>query len=223
MKCMILLGSPGSGRSTLGRIVAKRWDLPLLSTGQLLRLSAERVGPVARAVRQTMDNGRLVSDEMVNHLIIAELGKPECVNGFVLDGFPRTVAQANFLAEYLDRAGSGTPLVLQLSLTPETAARRLKSRLQCVGCGRVYNSELWPSGHPGYCDDDGMPLVKRSDDEDESIANSLKEYAETAVPIVQFYAAGNYHQLDANLPPGGLLEAVERIVDGAELAQAAVA
>ena len=116
---MILLGSPGSGRSTLGRIVAKRWDLPLISAGSLLRTSAERIGPVARTIRQTMDSGNLVSDEMVNHLMIAELGGPQCADGFVLDGFPRTLVQAHFLDEYLRRTGGGEPLVLQLNITRE--------------------------------------------------------------------------------------------------------
>src|ERR1700684_4080563 len=109
MRFMILLCSPGSGRSTLGRILARRWGLPLISTGDLLRAAAERVGPVARAIRQTMDSGNLVSDDMVNHLMISELGNPDCADGFVLDGFPRTLAQASFLDEYLRRTGAGEP------------------------------------------------------------------------------------------------------------------
>jgi len=220
---MILLGSPGSGRSTLGRIVAKRWDLPLISTGELLRSAAERVGPVARAIRHTMDGGNLVSDEMVNHLMISELGRPECCEGCALDGFPRTVAQARFLDAYLQRIGAAKPLVLQLNVTPEVATERLTSRLQCVGCGRVYNGKSWPSGHPGYCDDDGMPLVKRSDDQQHSIATSLQRYAETATPVLSHYASGNFHALNANLAPGTLLEIVEDIVKKTESASAAVA
>jgi adenylate kinase len=220
---MILLGSPGSGRTTLGRILAKRWDLPLISAGDLLRLSAERIGPVARTIRQTMDSGNLVSDEMVNHLMIAELGSAKCADGFVLDGFPRTLAQAQFLDDYLRRTGAGKPLVLQLSVAPELAIERLKSRLQCVGCGRVYNSKLWPSGHPGYCDDDGMPLVKRSDDQEYSIATSLQRYAETAILVMGHYKNANYHALDATLAPGSLLEIVEGVVAKTESARAAVA
>lgn len=209
---MILLGSPGSGRSTLGRILAKRWDLPLITTGDLLRSAAERIGPVARAIRRTIDSGNLVSDEMVNHLMITEMASPDCGNGFVLDGFPRTLAQAHFLDEYLRKVGATEPLVLQLNVSPQVAAERLKSRLQCVGCGRVYNSKLWPSGHPGYCDDDGMPLVQRSDDREDSIAMSLLRYAETAKPVVTHYKNGNYHELDAAFAPGGLLEMVEEVV-----------
>ncbi len=207
----------------MGRIVAKRWDLPLISTGELLRAAANRVGPVARAIRHTMDGGNLVSDEMVNHLMISELVRAECFDGFVLDGFPRTVAQARFLEDYLRRMGSPKPLVLQLNVTPEVANERLTSRLQCVGCGRVYNSKLWPSGHPGYCDDDGMPLVQRSDDQQHSITNSLKRYGETAAPVLAYYADSNFHALDAKLAPGSLLEIVEEIVAGTESVRAAVA
>ncbi len=223
MKCMMLLGSPGSGRSTLGRILAKRWDLALISTGDLLRESAEKIGPVARALKQTLDSGNLVSDEMVNHLILAELAKPDCGSGFVLDGFPRTVEQAVFLDEYLRRIGNVETYVLHLRLTPETARERLKSRLQCVGCGRVYNSQLWSSGHPGYCDDDGMPLVRRTDDHEDSVATSLERYAATVAPVVAHYRQADYHELDANLAPGRLLEAVEDLVDvecGARVAMA---
>ncbi len=214
--CMILLGSPGSGRSTLGRILAKRWDLPLISAGELLRSSAERIGPVARAIRQTIESGNLVSDEMVNHLMISQMVSPECADGFVLDGFPRTVAQAQFLDGFLRKVGAGQPLVLQLNVSPEMAAERVKSRLQCVGCGRVYNSKLWPSGHPGYCDDDGMPLVRRSDDREDAITTSLRRYAETAGPVLDHYKHGNYCQLDAALTPGGLLDMVEGVVESKE-------
>jgi len=220
---MILLGSPGSGRSTLGRILAKRWDLQLISTGDLLRSSAERIGPVARAVRQTMESGNLVSDEMVNHIMIAELGSPHCADGFVLDGFPRTLAQALFLDEYLRRAGEIAPLLLQLVITAALATERLKSRIQCVGCGRVYNSKLWAPSHPGYCDDDGMPLVQRFDDHEPSIANSLRRYAETATPVLAHYKNRKCHELDAGLAPGSLLELVESILDQKESARSAVA
>jgi adenylate kinase len=223
MKGIVLLGSPGSGRSTLGRILARRWDIVLISTGDLLRSSAEKIGPVARAIRHTMGSGNLVSDEMVNHLIVSRLGSPECAEGFVLDGFPRTVAQAHFLDELLRKSGAGEPLVLQLNMPPELATERLQSRLQCVGCGRVYNSKLWPSMQQGYCDDDGMPLVKRTDDEKEPIATSLQRYRETAGPVIEHYRNAAYYILDAMLPPGGLLEVVEGIIGAKEAARYAVA
>ena len=223
MTCIILLGSPGSGRSTLGRILAKRWDVPLISTGHLLRLSADRIGPVARAIRQTMDSGNLVSDEMVNHLLVDEMAGPDCADGFVLDGYPRNAAQAQFLDDYVRKTGLGAPLVLKLNVAPSVAVERLQARLQCVGCGRVYNSKLWPSGHPGYCDDDGMPLVKRSDDQQESIATSLRRYAETAAPVVEHYRNAEYYELDAAMPPGSLLEAVEGVVEAKDSVRFAVA
>ncbi len=178
---------------------------------------------MARAIRHTMDNGNLVSDEMVNHLMIAELGSPECMDGFVIDGFPRTVAQASFLDEYLRRAGKDEPLVLLLKITPEQAAERLKARLQCLGCGRIYNSKFWPSGHPGYCDDDGMPLVQRSDDQQHSIATSIERFAETSAPVLDHYAGRNYHELNGDLAPGSLLEIVEDLLQKRDSAQGAVA
>jgi adenylate kinase len=141
----------------------------------------------------------------------------------VLDGFPRTAAQAKFLDEYLRKAGAGQPLVLQLNVSADVAMDRLKSRLQCVGCGRVYNSKFWPSGHPGYCDDDGMPLVKRSDDQEHSIRTSLLRYAETAAPVVEHYKGTRYHELDAVMTPGRLLETVEEVMDRNPAARSAVA
>jgi adenylate kinase len=223
MKGIVLLGSPGSGRSTLGRILARRWNIVLISTGELLRSTAEKIGPVARAIRHTMDGGNLVSDEMVNHLMVSQLGSPDCAEGFVLDGFPRTVAQAHFLDEHLRKSGAGEPLVLQLNVPAEVATERLQSRLRCVGCGRVYNSKLWPSMQQGYCDDDGMPLVKRTDDEKEPLATSLRRYRETAGPVIEHYRNAAYYTLDAALPPGGLLEIVEAIIAARETARYAVA
>ncbi len=220
---MILLGSPGSGRSTLGRILAKRWDLPLIASGDLLRESAERIGPVARSIRQTMDGGNLVSDEMVNHLMMAELSNPVCGDGFVLDGFPRTLGQAQLLDDYLRRRGAEEPLVMHLDLPLEAAAERLQWRLHCVGCGRVYNSKLWPSGYPGYCDDDGMPLVQRTDDTETSIARSLHQYSEMAAPVLDYYKDRHFRKLDASTTPGSLLETVETLIDAKESARSAVA
>jgi adenylate kinase len=223
MLAIVLFGSPGSGRSTLGRVLSKRWDIPLISTGDLLRSSAEKIGPVARAIRYTMDGGNLVSDEMVNHLMVSELARPECADGFVLDGFPRTLAQAHFLDEYMRKTATGEPLVLQLTIVSEVATERLKSRLHCVGCGRVYNSKLWPPVHPGYCDDDGMPIVKRTDDREQSIATSLERYSETATPVIQHYKGSWYHELNAELTPGTLLEIVEGIVGDNDTIRFAVA
>ena len=220
---MILLGSPGSGRSTLGRILGKRWDVPVIASGDLLRESAEKVGPLPRAIRQTMDSGNLVSDEMVNHLMSAELAKPTYQDGFVLDGFPRTLGQARFLDEYLRRSGVEEPLVMQLDLPTKTAVERLQSRLRCIGCGRVYNSRLWPSGHPGYCDDDGMPLVQRTDDTETSIARSLQQYGETMAPVLEHYKNRNFFKLDASATPGSLLESVEALMDAKECVRSAVA
>jgi adenylate kinase len=193
----------------LGRILAKRWDLPLISAGDLLRTAAERIGPVARTIRQTIESGNLVSDEMVTHTMIAELGSAQCAAGFVLDGFPRTLPQARFLDEYLLRARANEPLVLQLQIAPELAAERLASRLQCVGCGRVYNIKLWPSSHPGYCDDDGLPLVRRLDDRESSVTTGLQRYTEAAAPLQAHYRDRHFHVHDASLPPGNLLEIVE--------------
>ena len=212
MLSIILLGSPGSGRSTLGRILSRRWDIPLICTGDLLRSAAEKIGPVAKAIRHTINGGNLVSDEIVNHLLASELGSPDCADGFVLDGFPRTAAQAQFLSDVLPRIGASDPMVLQLNVSPEIAMEWIQSRVQCVGCGRAYNSKLWPSGHPGYCDDDGMPLVKRTDDVERSIATSLRRYAETAASVIAHYRNANYHVLDAGSAPGTLLETVEGVV-----------
>lgn len=204
---VILLGAPGSGKGTQARLLKACLGVPHLSTGDMLR---ERIGRgEAGDVAQVVRSGALVSDDVVNRMVDRRLEEPDARDGFVLDGYPRTMAQAEHLAGRLE-AGGSAPVVIYLLLDYNVLISRLSGRRHCPCCGALYNVNDAPPSRPGYCDLDGCVLATREDDTEPVIRRRLEAYEKQTRPLVGFFRErGWLCEIDAgDLRPEALFEKV---------------
>lgn len=206
-RLLILLGPPGAGKGTQARAISTEFGIPHVSTGDILREAARNGTSLGLAAKAKMDRGELVPDEVVCSIVEERISKPDCRDGVILDGFPRTLGQARFLDEYLHQNGSGDPLVLNLQLEPELVVKRLTGRRVCPKCGEIYNLYLDPPGKDGVCDKDGGLLIQRQDDNEETIRQRLVAYEHETVPLIDYYRRKNVlHDVDGSGDPEAISE-----------------
>jgi adenylate kinase len=184
---LIFLGPPGAGKGTQAQRLSKRFGIPQLSTGDILRRAVAEGTPLGKKAKALMDAGQLVPDEIVNGIVDDALNKPEAQRGFLLDGFPRTVAQATALDEMLARRGRKIDYVLSLEVPVEVLVDRLSGRLTCPVDGAVYHLRTNPPKKPGVCDRDGTPLVQRPDDQPDAVRRRLAEYENKTALLKGYY------------------------------------
>lgn len=184
---MILIGPPGAGKGTQAQELARLFGVPHLSTGDMFRENIRRGTEVGQRAKAAMDRGDLVADEIVVGMVERRLTEPDCEPGFVLDGFPRTVAQAEALEGLLRRAGRAEPVAVEIQVEPSLLLRRLTGRRMCKVGGEIYNIYDRPPKTPGRCDRDGGELVQRDDDREEVIRERLAEYQQHTLPLVEYY------------------------------------
>lgn len=209
---ILLFGPPGSGKGTQSPLITRLLNIPAISTGEMLRAEVEAATPLGLQVQSTLAAGALVSDEMVNNIVVSRITRPDCVNGFLLDGYPRTVSQAHFLDAQLVTMGLRPPTIFHLATPKSVLIERISSRRQCPQCGRIYNLLFKPPLKPGVCDDDGTRLVRRSDDSVEVVSARLEAYDRQTAPIMIHYASGDYHSIPANRPPTEIFRDIEAVL-----------
>jgi adenylate kinase len=198
---IVLFGSPGSGKGTQAQLLQAHLGVPHISTGDMLREQLRQGAAVNSGVRQTMQSGSLVSDELVNRMVEERLNQPDAARGFILDGYPRTGAQAEFLRKMLERKGMHA-VVIHLALDYNVIIARLTGRRQCPRCGTLYNVVSNPPKVDGVCDKDGEPLVIREDDREFVIRERLEAYEKLSRPLIEYYRAqGRLHEVDASSDP----------------------
>lgn len=187
---IILLGAPGSGKGTQSQRLIERCHIPQISTGDLLRAAVAKGTALGLAAKVAMDCGQLVSDDIVLGMIRERLAEPDAARGFVLDGFPRNLAQAHALYELLGKLGQPLDAVVVLEVDPEELVRRIAGRRTCRHCGRVFNVLTSPPAPGETCPVTGGPhdLFQRPDDVESTVAERLKVYEEKTRPLVEFYA-----------------------------------
>lgn len=184
---LIFLGPSGAGKGTQARLLQEREGIPQISTGDMLRAAIAAETPLGRQARVYMDRGDLVPDDVMIVLVEDRLTQPDTQRGFVLDGFPRTLAQAEALEAALQRRGRKIEAVIYFDVSDETVVRRLTGRRVCRPAGHIYHLEYHPPKVPGRCDIDGSELYQREDDKPETVRRRLEVYRRQTEPLVEFY------------------------------------
>ena len=182
---LILLGAPGAGKGTQAEILCKKLGIPTISTGNILRAAIKDGTPTGLKAKSFIDSGALVPDEVIIGIVNERLAQPDCEKGYILDGVPRTIAQA----EALEKAGIGFDAVVSIEISEEEILRRMNGRRVCEACGSSYNVVSIPPRVEGICDNCGGKLIQRKDDTPETVRERLKVYHTETEPLVDFYAA----------------------------------
>ena len=204
---LVLLGPPGAGKGTQGVLLAERYGIPQISTGDILRDHVQRGTKLGIRARSFMDRGEYVPDDVVVSMVMDRLVDPDADKGFLLDGFPRTVAQAEALERALAEAGEPLTAVLKYSIGGDLAVRRLLGRMTCTSCGRTYHADFKPPAVDGICDVCGGTLERRADDDELTVRRRLAIYRAQASPLEMFYVERDIlYLVDADGPPDEVLE-----------------
>ncbi|MBX3393747.1 MAG: adenylate kinase [Phycisphaerae bacterium] len=184
---IVLLGPPGAGKGTQAAILARSAGLLHLSSGDILRAERRAQTDLGRKAQEFMDAGNLVPDDLILSMMMHHIGRPEASRGFLLDGFPRTVAQAQGLDVRLLRESRRLDAVICIDVEDEVVVRRLTGRWSCPNCARVYHMEFSPPGASGVCDECGQKLARRMDDEPSVVNERLRNYHELTKPLIAYY------------------------------------
>jgi len=198
---IVLVGPPGAGKGTQAQFIASHLSIPKISTGDIFRTNVSQGTDLGREARGYMDRGDLVPDSVTIAMVRDRLAEGDAADGFLLDGFPRTLHQAKVLDELMDELGDRLDVVLELVVDDDEVVRRLSGRRTCRVCGRVWHLDFDPAKVEGVCDQCGGELFQRDDDREETIRHRLEVYAEQTAPLIDFYAdQGNLVGLDATGP-----------------------
>jgi adenylate kinase len=188
--------------------------IPAISTGDMLRAEIQAGTELGETARSIMTSGRLVGDDLVNQMLAHRVSQPDCVNGFLLDGYPRTVEQAEFLDCLITKRGLAKPIILHLDVPLDALLGRLTSRRQCPQCGTIYNLLHQPPRKPGVCDNDGCVLVTRKDDQEDVVRERLRTYEAQTRPVLAHYQdRPNYYQIRGDRSPQYIFEAIQGILE----------
>jgi len=183
---VILLGAPGAGKGTQAKQMVERYGIPQISTGDILRDHVSRGTDLGKQAKAIMESGGLVPDELLFGVVEERLGRADCARGFILDGFPRTVPQAQWLDTLFAKTG-GAPLVIDISVSYNQLLQRLTGRRSCPTCGRIYNIHFQPPTAPDICNVDGAKLQTRKDDTEKVVSERLKNYERDTLPLTDYY------------------------------------
>ncbi len=214
---LIFLGPPGAGKGTQAKLAAQQCGLPHLSTGDMFRQAISRGTPLGKKVQPILGSGALVPDDLVMGMVEERLSQGDCAHGFIFDGFPRTLPQAEQLDAFLEAKGYGEPIVVEFCVDPEKLFQRLAGRWTCSVGGEIYNQFDAPPKVPGVCDRDGGKLVQRPDDRPEVVRDRLVAYERQTRPLSDYYRRrGVLKTIDAGRSVDEVSRALNAILKCAE-------
>lgn len=210
---IIMLGAPGAGKGTQAKMIAEKYAIPHISTGDIFRANIKNGTELGMEAKKYMDQGQLVPDELTVKILLDRVAKEDCVNGYVLDGFPRTIPQAEVLDEALAKLEESIDFAINVDVPDENIVRRMSGRRACVGCGGTYHIEHVPPKKEGICDVCGQELILRDDDKPETVLNRLKVYHDQTQPLIDFYTAkGVLKEVDGTVDMKDVFDAIVAIL-----------
>ena len=184
---IIMLGAPGAGKGTQAKKIAAKYEIPHISTGDIFRANIKEGTELGKKAKTYMDQGLLVPDELTVDLVIDRVGQDDCKDGYILDGFPRTIPQAECLDAALEKRGEKVDFAINVEVPDENIVNRMSGRRACVGCGATYHIKYNPTKVDGVCDACGEKLVLRDDDKPETVEQRLRVYHEQTQPLIDYY------------------------------------
>jgi len=214
---ILLLGAPGVGKGTQAKELVQHWGIPQISTGDLLRANVAQGTPLGKAAKEIMHRGELVPDSLVNEMVAVRLQQPDTVKGYILDGFPRTLAQAHWLDGRLSTQTEALPLVaVSIQVDYNQLLRRITGRRNCPVCQTIYNIYSKPPQRAGFCDVEGAALAQRADDTEKVFEERMRAYAAQTAPVIEHYRElGRFTEVAGDGPiaaiAAGIVAAVERL------------
>ena len=188
---IIMLGAPGAGKGTQAQMIADKYNIPHISTGDIFRANIKNGTELGKKAKEFMDKGLLVPDELTVELLLDRVANEDCKDGYVLDGFPRTIPQADVLDKELTKLGDKVDFAVNVDVPDENIVRRMSGRRACLKCGATYHIEHIPPKTEGICDKCGSELVQREDDKPETVQNRLSVYHEQTQPLIEYYDKKN--------------------------------
>ena len=210
---IIMLGAPGAGKGTQAKMIAAKYNIPHISTGDIFRANIKNGTELGAKAKEYMDKGLLVPDELVVDLVIDRFKEPDCKNGYVLDGFPRTIPQAEALDKALTAIGESVDYAINVEVPDENIVRRMGGRRACVGCGATYHIVYSPTKVEGKCDTCGGDLIIRDDDKPETVQNRLAVYHEQTQPLIDYYTnKGIIAEVDGTQEMNDVFAAIVKIL-----------
>lgn len=210
---IIMLGAPGAGKGTQAKMIADKYGVPHISTGYIFRANIKNGTELGMEAKKYMDQGLLVPDELTVRILLDRVAQDDCKNGYVLDGFPRTIPQAEVLDSELTRLGDHIDYAINVDVPDENIVKRMSGRRACLTCGATYHIEHVPPKKEGICDVCGSELVLRDDDKPETVKNRLNVYHEQTQPLIDFYTEkGVLKTVDGTVPMEEVFAAITAIL-----------
>ena len=210
---IIMLGAPGAGKGTQAKKISEKYQIPHISTGDIFRANIKNGTELGKKAKTYMDQGLLVPDELVVDLVVDRVNQDDCANGYVLDGFPRTIPQAEALDKALAALGDKVDYAIDVNVPDENIVKRMGGRRACVGCGATYHLVYAPTKTEGICDVCGKELILRDDDKPETVQKRLNVYHEQTQPLIDYYTtAGILKTVDGTVDINDVFAAIVEIL-----------
>ena len=212
---IIMLGAPGAGKGTQAKMIAEKYSIPHISTGDIFRANIKNGTELGMEAKKYMDQGLLVPDELTVKILLDRVAKDDCKKGYVLDGFPRTIPQAEVLDKALSELGDKIDYAINVEVPDENIIKRMGGRRACLSCGATYHIEHIPPKKEGVCDVCGSELILRDDDKPETVKNRLDVYHKQTQPLIDFYTKKNVlKSVDGTVDMKEVFAAIVKILEG---------